>query len=178
MKKPIIVTIIFILSACATPQATQNAQPTHLEQASPTTTFTPPPTTSTAIPVSTSTVTPAPPTAIPLATSVVKPNVWTKIGVEVEDILALAIDPATPTTLYAVTRHAGVFKSADEGANWHAINQGLTNTEVQALAIDPATPDTIYVGTNGAETGSTPACLMLLSASWQSTRPRRTASMQ
>src|SRR5882724_701971 len=57
-------------------------------------------------------------------------------------VTALAIDPLTPTTLYAGTA-GGVFKSTDGGASWSAI--GLIN--VTALAIDPLTPATVYVGT-------------------------------
>jgi photosystem II stability/assembly factor-like uncharacterized protein len=56
---------------------------------------------------------------------------------------ALAIDPLTPTTLYAGTS-GGVFKSTDGGASWSA--SGLIN--VAALAIDPLTPTTLYAGTS------------------------------
>ena len=61
--------------------------------------------------------------------------------------VALAIDPATPSTLYAGTDGGGVFKSTNGGAAWSAVNIGLTNTYVDALAIDPATPSTLYAGT-------------------------------
>jgi len=40
-------------------------------------------------------------------------------------VRALAIDPDTPTTLYAGTG-GGVFKSTNGGANWSAVNTGLT----------------------------------------------------
>jgi photosystem II stability/assembly factor-like uncharacterized protein len=63
------------------------------------------------------------------------------------NITALAIDPKTPTTLYAVTSDRGVFKSTDGGATWGA--SGLTNVYVGALAIDPQTPSIIYAGTEG-----------------------------
>jgi hypothetical protein len=42
-----------------------------------------------------------------------------------------------------------VFKSTNGGANWSAVNTGLTNTDVRALAIDPTTPTTLYAGTYG-----------------------------
>src|SRR2546425_10038928 len=61
-------------------------------------------------------------------------------------ISALAIDPLTPTTLYASTNGGGLFKSTDGGANWSAT--GLTNIYVSALAIDPVTPTTLYAGTS------------------------------
>src|SRR5437016_2862110 len=78
---------------------------------------------------------------------------WTAIGPEGGTVTALAINPATPTTLYAGTfSGAGVFKSTNGGASWTAINSGLPGPQVAAhvlaLAIDPATPTTLYAGTN------------------------------
>src|SRR5207249_3860983 len=58
---------------------------------------------------------------------------WTSIGPDGGWIQTLAIDPATPSTLYAGTFY-GLFKSTDGGASWTAA--GLTYTNVQALAID------------------------------------------
>ena len=68
---------------------------------------------------------------------------------------SLAIDPVTPTTLYAGTHDGGVFKSTNGGENWSAVNTGLTNTDVHTLAIDPATPTTLYAGTFGGVFKST-----------------------
>ena len=82
-------------------------------------------------------------------------NVWTSNGPEGGTIFALAIDPATPATLYAGTYGGGVFKSTNGGGNWSAVNTGLTNTNVHALAIDPATPATLYAGTWGGVFKST-----------------------
>jgi len=76
-------------------------------------------------------------------------NVWTSNGPEGGRIYTLAIDPVTPTTLYAGTWGGGVFKSANGGGNWTAVKTGLTNTYVQALVIDPATPATLYAGMEG-----------------------------
>jgi hypothetical protein len=78
-----------------------------------------------------------------------EPNAWTGKGPEGGNIHALAIDPVTPTALYAGTEGAGVFKTTDGGENWTAINTGLTGTFVHALAIDPKTPTTLYAGTCG-----------------------------
>jgi hypothetical protein len=60
---------------------------------------------------------------------------------------AIAIDPATPTTLYASVLDEGVFKSTNSGASWVPVNNGLTSLSVFSLAIDPTTPTTIYAGT-------------------------------
>lgn len=68
-------------------------------------------------------------------------------GQEGVTITALAINPATPTTLYAGT-FFGVFKSMDSGRNWTKVNTGA-GVEVAALAIDPETPTTLYAGGHG-----------------------------
>ena len=70
-------------------------------------------------------------------------------GLTATNVLALAVDPATPATLYAGTDGGGVFKSTNGGGNWRAFNTGLTDTSVNALAIDSATPSTLYAGTDG-----------------------------
>jgi len=63
-------------------------------------------------------------------------------------ITALAIDPASPTTLYAATGPRGVFRSTDAGKSWHPFNAGLTDLNVTAFALD-ATGRTVYAATEG-----------------------------
>ena len=74
-------------------------------------------------------------------------------GLVVHTIYALAIDPATPTTVYAGT-HAyaygevilgGVFKSTSGVATWSLIYAGLTS-DFYALAVDPVRPAILYAG--------------------------------
>src|SRR6266852_4984349 len=72
-------------------------------------------------------------------------NIWTSLGPGDAFVNALAIDPRTPTTLYAAGD--GVFKSTDGGNTWSAVNTGLTTPYVDTLAIDPRTPTTLYAGT-------------------------------
>lgn len=65
-------------------------------------------------------------------------------------IMALEVDPATPTTLYAGTGGEGLFKSSDGGGSWSPVSTGLhANAIVYVLAVDPTTPTTVYVGTLG-----------------------------
>src|SRR5437773_7234957 len=75
-------------------------------------------------------------------------NVWTTNGPHSETINALAIDPQTPTTLYAGSSGDGVFKSTDGGGSWSAVNTGLSTpcgaVWVNVLAIDVQTPTTSY----------------------------------
>src|SRR5262249_13678715 len=78
-------------------------------------------------------------------------NVWTSIGPAGGSVLALALDPGMPTTLYAGTGGSGVFKSRDGGTTWQASNTGgLSDASVRALALDPTTPTTLYAGTEGS----------------------------
>jgi len=71
---------------------------------------------------------------------------WTAIGPNGGPVTALAINPVTPSTLYAGT-DGGVFKSTDGGTSWRAVN---TNSYVYALAINPKIPSTLYAGSDGA----------------------------
>lgn len=66
----------------------------------------------------------------------------------VSRVTALAVDPTTPSTLYAAGIDVGsVYKSTDGGTSWVPINAGLTDTRVLVLAFDPKRPATVYAGT-------------------------------
>ena len=80
-------------------------------------------------------------------------NSWTDTssGLTATHVAALAIDPATPATLYAGTNGGraarNFFKSTNGGTSWTDTSSGLPlNTNVNALAIDPSTPATLYAG--------------------------------
>src|SRR5574341_108749 len=74
-------------------------------------------------------------------------NIWTSHGPSGAYVDALIVNPAIPSTLYAGTFDAGVFKSTDNGLTWTAT--GLTSYQVGALVLDPGTPTTLYAGTGG-----------------------------
>ena len=75
---------------------------------------------------------------------------WTAVndGLTNRDVHALAIDPHTPTTIFAGTS-GGVFRSMNGGASWTAMNDGLTSRSIRALTIDPRAPANLYAGTAG-----------------------------
>src|SRR5712671_6279687 len=76
---------------------------------------------------------------------------WTSSGPGGGTVQALAIDPRNAATLYAGGVGSGVFKSADGGRSWSAVNDGLTNLTILDLAIDPSTtPSTVYAATGGS----------------------------
>jgi photosystem II stability/assembly factor-like uncharacterized protein len=85
---------------------------------------------------------------------------WTSIGPAGAYLKVLAIDPWTPTTLYAgmveddYHPQWGVYKSDDGGGTWNAVNTGmLDGFAIFALAIDPVTPSTLYAGLGGYDGG-------------------------
>ncbi len=71
---------------------------------------------------------------------------WTPIGPEAPGVvLTIAIDPHSPTTLYAGTQESGVFKSTDGGASWQPKSLGLEGfPSIHHLLVDPQNPSTLY----------------------------------
>ena len=68
-------------------------------------------------------------------------NIWTRLGPDGVDVVALALAPGASETLYALTNQ-GVFKSMDAGALWTPVNAGLpTDGAVFQVAVDPVTPN-------------------------------------
>lgn len=65
-------------------------------------------------------------------------------GIKGDTITTLALDPKSPSTIYAGTR-TGVFKSTDGGTNWKPINSGLTMLSISKVVVDPLTPSTLYL---------------------------------
>ena len=61
--------------------------------------------------------------------------------------LALAVDPQSPTNVYAATNFGGVYRSSNRGGLWTAMNNGLSDLDCLAIALDPQAPATLYVGT-------------------------------
>lgn len=75
-------------------------------------------------------------------------NQWVAVGPYRRggQVLSLAVDPKTPSILYAGTE-TGLFRSSDAGASWSAINDGLTNVMVTDVAVDPVTTSNVYAVT-------------------------------
>jgi len=95
---------------------------------------------------------------------------WGRVPIPVPGgsvIASLAIDPATPSIVYATYAYGnpgkgGVFKSIDRGETWFAAQDGLSDAKrVMALAIDPGTPSRIFAATQTGVFMSTDAA-----ASW------------
>ena len=83
-------------------------------------------------------------------------------------IRSIAIDPRTPSTIYAGSASGGVWRTTNGGASWISLTDAQCSLTTGAIAIDPIDPTIIYVGT-GEPTQST-GCGLLRSfdsgASW------------
>lgn len=86
---------------------------------------------------------------------------------EVLMVVALALDPATPTTLYAGTS-GGVYKSIDRAEHWEKVNNGLVPPDlikssralgVTVIEVDPRDSRTVYAATLNGLYKSTDAAL-------------------
>lgn len=86
-------------------------------------------------------------------------NEWTNIGLETQDISALAIDPNNSMTIYAGEgSHSGtMFKTSDGGSHWNTLTTGQREA-VSALVIDTHAPKTLYVSSS-AKAALDPYCL-------------------
>ena len=92
-------------------------------------------------------------------------GVWTSGGPYGGNVSSLAVDPSTPSTVYAgmssvsVQRSGGLFKSTDSGGTWVSASVGLGGRDVRGLFIDPATPSTLFAVAEGlfksADSGGT-----------------------
>jgi photosystem II stability/assembly factor-like uncharacterized protein len=65
------------------------------------------------------------------------------------NVRSIAVDPLLPGIIYAGTYGGGVFRSADGGASWAPMNEGLTHPDVLCLALDPQAGRTLYAATEG-----------------------------
>jgi photosystem II stability/assembly factor-like uncharacterized protein len=88
---------------------------------------------------------------------------WTNISTQDADSIhldqhCLAFSPDNSKIIY-VGNDGGIFRSANSGTNWAALNAGLGITEIEYLAVDPATSSWLMAGTqdNGTNlfTGTT-----------------------
>lgn len=73
---------------------------------------------------------------------------WLRTGTGLRDhsLLALAVDPALPSNVYATTDTAGVFRSVDAGEHWTESNSGIGARYVGAIAVDPHRRGGLYAG--------------------------------
>lgn len=85
---------------------------------------------------------------------------WTDYAGPPFNIVYIAIDPVTPSTMYVATSGSlgsgtGLWKSADGGSTWLQKNQGLTYMNLTTVVINPSNTNMILVGTGHRPYGGT-----------------------
>ena len=81
------------------------------------------------------------------------------------DVWSLAVDPASPGTIYVGTYFGLVFRTTDGGAHWASASDGLQASSVNVIATAASAPATLYAGahngvfrsSDGAQTWTHPA---------------------
>jgi uncharacterized protein (TIGR03437 family) len=78
---------------------------------------------------------------------------WTErtAGLPARAVMAVAVDPADPGTVYVGLSSFGtghVYKSTAGGSNWTNISGNLPDTPVNDIVVDPDLPDTLYLATD------------------------------
>ncbi len=64
-----------------------------------------------------------------------------------ENVFAVHVSAARPTTIWAGTATSGVLVSKDNGKTWTRTGGAVDNIPVSSIASDPTRPDYVYVGT-------------------------------
>lgn len=64
-----------------------------------------------------------------------------------ENVFAVHVNPAAPSTIWVGTARSGVIVSYDDGKTWEKTNAAPENVPVSSIASDPKRPDYVYVGT-------------------------------
>jgi photosystem II stability/assembly factor-like uncharacterized protein len=89
----------------------------------------------------------------------VVPGQWVSIGPSrindgglgaIGRIHSIAVDPTTPTTLYAGGPTCGIWMTANGGSSWAPVGDSLPTLALAALAIDPVAPKRVYAVLAGA----------------------------
>lgn len=72
-------------------------------------------------------------------------NVWTQFGPSGGFVADIAVDPVTPSTIYAATA-SGVYKSLNRGDSWQWSSEGIFSGygRVTTVAVDPTNSEVVF----------------------------------
>jgi photosystem II stability/assembly factor-like uncharacterized protein len=74
---------------------------------------------------------------------------WRSEGPFVANIADVAVDGASPDTIYAATSGGGVWRSDDGGQTWVLPGGGMVSRKVRWVDVDPDDPATLWAGVEG-----------------------------
>lgn len=88
-----------------------------------------------------------------LAVSYDDGKTWREVKIaegNLEDFMAITVDPKKPSLIYVGGHGHGVWRSNDYGKNWRLLNNGLpVQPDIHALALDPSNSQVIYAMLTG-----------------------------
>jgi photosystem II stability/assembly factor-like uncharacterized protein len=85
---------------------------------------------------------------------------FTLVGLSGTAVEQIAVDPTNSNTIYAAAPNVGIYKTTDAGANWSAINNGLSDPQYHNyfdIAIDPTDHNVLYLVSRGSAQGNSHA---------------------
>ncbi len=103
------------------------------------------------------------------------PTTWNSISYNPGNgrVNVVALDPQTPSTIYAGTPGSGLWRSLDDGQHWDPLFTDLPSMGVSGIAIHPDSPDTIFIATGDGDGADTYSAGVLKSTdgglSWETT---------
>lgn len=65
-------------------------------------------------------------------------------------LLTVAVNPKNPRTIFTGAAGGGIWRSYDEGLNWHSVSDALPTQAMGAVVIDPVDTAIVYAGTGEA----------------------------
>lgn len=68
-------------------------------------------------------------------------------------ILAIAVNPKNPRTIFIGAANGGVWRTFDEGASWHSVSDDFPTQAMGAIVINPVDTNIVYAGTGEASFG-------------------------
>ena len=73
---------------------------------------------------------------------------WRRVGTGLGDhsLLAVAVDPHSPSTVFAATDTGGIFRSFDGGVHWTESNKGISAKYVGAITFHPSKDGELFAG--------------------------------
>lgn len=75
---------------------------------------------------------------------------WTQVTSGFTDTWCVAINPQSPSNIFAGTKTLGLYRSTDSGDTWFFSGEGMAGVSVRDVAMDPLDPQHMFAANAGA----------------------------
>ena len=75
-------------------------------------------------------------------------GVWSTDFAQFGRVMAINVNPVTPSTVYSGTLDSGIIKTTNSGTTWFTTHSGMSYVNSQCLKICAANPNVLYCGTD------------------------------